>query len=230
MKTILLFQCAASEKGRLADFLAAEGFSVMEGQGGIEPAIHLSDVVVLDVTKDPFARLRLFQRIRDERDDIPIVVLADAETRADRLLGFRLGYDDYVKKPIRSEALKLRLQMALRRSARQGDRVRVLRWRGLIVDFDCCEARIEGERVHLTKKEFKLLRALCERNGKVVSRCELLARVWGSASRNARVVDTHIAQLRAKLEDDSSGLTMIQTIHGIGYRIRVLSGALRQTS
>jgi DNA-binding response OmpR family regulator len=160
--------------------------------------------------------VRLLARARAGADDTPVLMLTAKAREADRVEGLEVGADDYLVKPFSHAELVARLRALLRRSG-----VRRARALGdLEVDDDAGEARLRGERLDLTRREFELLACLVANAGRVLSRGELLDKVWGvEFSGTERTVDQHVAQLRARL-----GPGWIETVRGRGYRMSRAGG------
>jgi len=152
-----------------------------------------------------------------EKSSIPIIILTAKDDEVDKVVGFELGADDYVTKPFSVRELILRIKAVLKRGINKSDSIEIQRQFGdLSIDVDSHEVFVNEEQVVLTALEFRLLFQLVERRGRVQSRDQLLADVWGySSSVTTRTVDTHIKRLREKL--GSMG-KYVQTIRGVGYK------------
>ena len=152
-----------------------------------------------------------------QTETIPVIILTAKDDEVDKLVGFELGADDYVTKPFSVKELILRIKAVLKRGNKKKDLVEVERQFGdLVIDVDSHEVHVDSEQIILTALEFRLLRELVDKRGRVQSRDQLLTEVWGySAEVTTRTVDTHIKRLREKL--GSMG-KYIQTIRGIGYK------------
>ena len=148
---------------------------------------------------------------------MPVIILTAKDDEVDKVVGFELGGDDYVTKPFSVRELILRVKAVLKRGERKSDNMEVQRQFGeLKIDVDSHEVFVNDEQVSLTALEFKLLRQLVDRRGRVQSRDQLLSDVWGySSDVTTRTVDTHIKRLREKL--GSMG-KYVQTIRGVGYK------------
>jgi two-component system alkaline phosphatase synthesis response regulator PhoP len=175
------------------------------------------DLILLDVMlpgKDGFAVCR---ELRRSRVRTPIILLTARSHEAEKVLGLELGADDYVTKPFSPVELRARIKAALRR--REGETHEVFRFGNMEVDFDRLEVRREGKPLDLTPIEFKLLVAFVHSRGSVLSRQQLLDRVWGHSTYvSERVVDTHIGNLRKKIERDPEQPVFVTSIRGFGYR------------
>ncbi|MDQ6893253.1 MAG: response regulator transcription factor [Acidobacteriota bacterium] len=175
------------------------------------------DLVILDLNLPDIDGLALCRELRraDETRRIPIIMLTARVEERDKLLGFEIGADDYITKPFSMRELLARVHAHLRRvAAFETSEDEVFDDGALHVDRARFEARVGGERVHLTKKEFDLLWLLIRNRGRVVTRDAILARLWDyDAEVETRTVDVHIRSLRRKLGDER-----IETVVGLGYR------------
>jgi DNA-binding response OmpR family regulator len=211
----------------LADNLRFEGYDVITASDG-ETGYRLQkerkpDLIVLDLMLPRMSGFELCRKLRSEGIQTPILMLTARSEEPDRVLGLDLGADDYVTKPFSVRELMARVRALLRRSqlGPEGtpDLPDDLRFGEVRVDFRSYEARLNGEPVEMTRKEFAVLRFLASRAGQVVTRDDLLNEVWGCESYpSSRTVDNHVAGLRAKLERDSSQPGHIKTVHGVGYK------------
>ena len=201
--------------------LLLEGYDV-EIAGNGELAIERAgqgtiDLVLLDVMlpdKDGFAVCRELRRAGRR---MPIIVLTARAHEAEKVLGFELGADDYVTKPFSPMELRARIKAALRRSATATPQV--YRFADFEVDFSRFELRKSGKAVDLTPIEFKLLAAFVQNRRSVLSRQQLLDQVWGrSVFVTDRVVDTHVGNLRRKVEVDPDKPLFVVSVRGVGYR------------
>jgi DNA-binding response OmpR family regulator len=207
----------------VADNLKFEAYEVVTAMDG-ETAYTLQrsqrpDVIVLDLMLPRMSGLELCRRLRTEDVQVPVLMLTARGKEADRVLGLDLGADDYLCKPFSMPELMARIRALLRRTSSASDLPATLRFGEVDIDFRKHAARRLGKPVEMTRKEFALLRFLASREETVVTRDELLNKVWGfEAYPLTRTVDNHIASLRAKLEADPSRPAYIQTVHGVGYR------------
>ena len=206
----------------LADNLRFESHEVLTATDG-ETGYRLTreknpDVIVLDLMLPRMSGYEVCRKLRSEGVQTPILMLTARGEEADRILGLDLGADDYLTKPFSVRELLARIRAVLRRSHPLKTMPDELTFADVAIDFRKYEAR-KGERVlDLTRKEFGILRLLASRAGDVVTRDDLLNEVWGyESSPTTRTVDTHVASLRAKLEDDPAR-PRLQTVHGVGYK------------
>ncbi len=232
----------------LRNNLEIEGYEVLlatDGQSGLDSArTNHPDLILLDLTLPELNGYRVLQALRREDNTTPVLILTARGTETDKVLGFRLGADDYVTKPFgvlellaRVEALLRRTGIPNRRSnegAQASDappiepsipaRDSVRCFGSIAVDVSSRTCEKGGEVVALTPKEFDLLVALIERDGAVASRTDLLREVWGHrAEVMSRTVDTHMFELRRKLEEDPASPIHLLTVHKAGYRLRRLA-------
>ncbi|OEU88660.1 XRE family transcriptional regulator [Streptomyces abyssalis] len=199
-------------------YLVREGFTVMTESSG-EAALaaarrHRPVAVVLDIMLPDMEGTEVCRRLRSEEDWTPVLFLTARDEEVDRLLGLELGADDYITKPFSPRELVARVRVVLRRAS--GTVAESVRCVGpLKVDVPRRRASVGDERIELTATEFDLLAHLMTRPGRVCTRSDLLAAVWGHRSdAGARTVDVHIAQLRAKLGPAAG---TIRTTRGVGY-------------
>ncbi|RJQ75376.1 DNA-binding response regulator [Pseudonocardiaceae bacterium YIM PH 21723] len=204
--------------------LTDEGYAVTCVGTGEEAMVHIAaglpeiDVVLLDVMLPDIDGLTLCRRIR-EQGDVPVIMVTALSDTKDVIAGLECGADDYVSKPVDAGELSARIKAVLRRA-------------GTVVDPDSLivgdielytdqgRAFRAGAEIQLTKTEFRLLRELALARGNVVSREELLERVWESDYfDDSRLLDVHIRRLRRKVEDDPGQPTHVLTVRGFGYRV-----------
>lgn len=197
-----------------------------DGRAGLDAVRDLDpELVILDLMLPELDGYRVLQAMRAEGRQMPVLVLTARGEEADKVLGFRLGADDYVTKPFGVLELLARVDALLRRAGRSpaDGSPEDARERFGPVELDPAARCVyrEGQEVPLTPKEFDLLLALIRRRGAVASRLTLMREVWGHrAAVASRTVDTHIAELRRKLEEEPSDPRYILTVHKAGYRLR----------
>lgn len=228
MSRILVVEDNANLAYGLATSLELEGHTVIVAQTGPdglrEARDSRPDLMILDLMLPEMDGYRVLKSLRDDGIDTPVIFLTARGEEADKVLGFRLGADDYVTKPFGLLELLARVEAHLRRSAKPehpglaSDSVE--RFGDVEIDPSSRTAHLRGELVPLTPKEFDLLIALLRRNGAVAPRLELLQEVWGHrAPVMTRTVDMHVAELRRKLEDNPSEPRHILTVWKVGYRL-----------
>lgn len=207
----------------VADNLRFDNYDVLTAMDG-ETAYALQqaqpvDLIVLDLMLPRLSGRELCRRLRMEDVQVPVLVLTARGEEADRVAGLDMGADDYVVKPFSVPELMARIRALLRRASQASSQPAVLKFGQVEVDFRRYVASRSGQTIDLTRKEFAVLRFLASREDAVVTRDELLNKVWGlDAFPVTRTVDNHIASLRAKLETDPGRPVHIQTVHGVGYK------------
>ncbi|HEX6788905.1 MAG TPA: response regulator transcription factor [Gaiellaceae bacterium] len=205
--------------------LRREGFDVDEerdGTAALEAARAKSyDIVILDIMLPGVSGTDICRELRSE-SDVPILMLTARDAEIDRVLGLELGADDYVTKPFSTAELLSRVRAILRRReldrANGGATLRNLG--GLQIDLSRHEVRVDGDRVHLTLSEFKVLALLAEQPDAVVSRKELMQHLWASEHvGDEHACEVHISNLRRKIERDPSQPRRLVTVRGMGYKL-----------
>ena len=197
---------------------AYDGEMAWERVKGAKP-----DLVVLDLMIPGISGLEVCRLIRRNAatQGLPIIMLTAKSDPVDRILGLELGADDYITKPFSVRELIARIRAVLRRfeKGQAMDSPEVFTFRGLHIDFQSCTVAVDGERVELSAREFKLLKFLAGHPGRVYSRDQLLDRVWGDeAFVEPRTVDVHISRLRAAIEPGRENPRYILTVRGMGYK------------
>ncbi|MEO1021163.1 MAG: response regulator transcription factor [Bacteroidota bacterium] len=208
----------------LSDRFQEEGYTVdtaKEGETGfLKASVGTYDVIILDIMLPKKNGLDICRDLRGKGIQTPIIMLTAKGQTIDKVLGLKLGADDYLQKPFEMMELLVRIEVQLRKkktSTRQ--RVESYQFSDINVDFKKGEVNKGGETITLSAKEFQLLRFLIEHQGVVLSRDQLLNEVWGyDALPSTRTVDVHIAWLRQKLEPEHRYPKHILTVHGFGYK------------
>ena len=203
--------------------ISREGYEVISASSLSEARQNLESssfsLLLLDLMLPDGSGLDLFRELKQDKSksSMPVIILTAKDDEVDKVVGFELGADDYVTKPFSVRELILRVKAVLKRGVSKSDNVEVQRQFGeLKIDVDSHEVFVNDEPISLTALEFKLLRQLVDRRGRVQSRDQLLSDVWGySSDVTTRTVDTHIKRLREKLGDMGK---YIQTIRGVGYK------------
>jgi two-component system phosphate regulon response regulator PhoB len=202
--------------------LTEAGYRVSTARSGSEALASLQhsppDLVVLDLMLPDIPGTEVCRRVRSDSRlaHTPIIMLTAKAEEVDRVVGFELGADDYVTKPFSPRELTLRVKAVLRRGAETEQEERPLEHGALRVEPDTHRCLLDGEPVHLTLREFELLRSLMQRPGRVLTRERLLDEVWGrDITVTLRTVDTHLKRLREKLGEAGN---LIETVRGVGYR------------
>jgi DNA-binding response OmpR family regulator len=225
-RTVLIVEDDKAMSVALRDGLASEGFKVVcaaNGEDGLSLAVASKPaLVILDVMLPRLNGLDVCRRLRAAGRDVPIIMLTARGQEADRVLGLRLGADDYITKPFSFLELVARVEAVLRRGPGRGqastDR-EDFEFGDVRIDFRHHVATKNGVPVVLSAREFLLMAYLVANRGAVVTRDQLLDAVWGYDSMPfTRTVDTHVAKLRKKIEDDPANPRYLITFHGVGYK------------
>ena len=223
-KTILIVEDDMGIRVILQDTLASQGYDVKtaeDGIKGLELAKQLRpDLVILDVMLPMMDGYEICKRIRMEGITSPVMMLTVKDEEVDKVLGLELGADDYMTKPFSVKELCARVKAHLRRVEDYQNEMSVYRFDNIELDFKKFEARKDGKDLGLTPLELKILKILIARKGQVITRDEFLDHVWGvdNLSVSHRTVDSHVAHIRKKVEDDPSKPQYIRSVHSIGYK------------
>ncbi len=221
---ILLVEDEAGLILTLTDRLSSEGFDVRsatDGERGLSDALAESfDLIILDVMLPKRNGLDVCRDLRQKNVHTPILMLTAKGETLDKVLGLKLGADDYLTKPFEMLELLARIEALMRRSTNtNGNATDAFRFGDVSVDFRRAEVSKNNQPVELSAIEFKLLQFLIENRGAVHSRDKLLDAVWGyDAMPTTHTVDVHVAWLRQKLEANPKHPQFIQTVHGLGYK------------
>ena len=222
MKTILVVDDELKITRLLRDYLQQAGFRVVtasDGPGALASArTERPDLIVLDLGLPGLDGLDVTRTLR-KSSDVPIIMLTARAEEADQLIGLELGADDYITKPFSPRALVARVRALLRRA--RGDLLQeeILRSGKLELDLKRMEVKLSGEIIHLTRSEYTLLETLVKHEGQPLSREQLLEHLHGVAFGGVdRSVDSHIKNLRKKIEPDPTESICIQTVYGYGYK------------
>jgi two-component system response regulator CpxR len=205
----------------LGDYFVADRLELVvsaSGEDGLQRvAAENFDLLILDIMLPGLSGLEVLQRIR-RGSDVPIIMLTARGDDVDRIIGLEFGADDYLPKPFNPRELVARIKAILRRSQRNGGDVTRLELGGIELDLRTHRVTVGGNDVRVTGTEFEILRSLLETPGKVVSKEQLSERALGRRLMPYdRSIDTHISNLRGKLERSGSRETTIQNQRGVGY-------------
>ena len=208
----------------LADLLSAEGYlveAVRDGLSGLAKAgSEPFDLLILDVMLPGKNGLEVCRELRQQGNDVAILMLTAKTQLVDRVVGLKLGADDYVTKPFEPAELLARIEALLRRIKKENVApVSRYAFDGIEIDFEQGRAQKNGNAIDLAMKELELLRYLIDHRGKTIPREELLESVWQyQPGVSSRTIDVHVAWLRQKLEDTPQHPKHIHTVRGVGYR------------
>jgi DNA-binding response OmpR family regulator len=222
-QTILIVDDEKRLVSLVESYLAQEGYRVVTAYNGREALAVASkekpDLIVLDVMM-PEMNGYDFMRAHRSQNDTPIIMLTAKVEDDDKILGLELGADDYVVKPFKPRELMARVRNVLRRAGKTSPIGKTLKVADIILDRDSREVLVGERSVDLTPSEFDLLAALMTTPGRVFSRLDLLDVIQGVRYEGyERTIDTHVKNLRAKLEDDPRKPRHIETVYGVGYRL-----------
>jgi two-component system alkaline phosphatase synthesis response regulator PhoP len=224
-KRLLLVEDEPGLQLALSDRLAAEGFAVETAGDGHAAIARASgepfDVIVLDVMLPGRDGFDVAKTLRQQGVQTPILMLTARSQVVDRVVGLKLGADDYLTKPFETIELLARIEALMRRAPSKAGGVTLERYQfgDINVDVRKTEVTSKGELLELSAKEFQLLRYFIEHRGATLSRDVLLHEVWGyNSAPSTRTVDVHVAWLRQKLEPNPRVPQYILTVHGMGYK------------
>jgi len=223
MTRILVVEDEASFSEALVFLLQKEGFEVTVADTGTKAVAEFdhsgADLILLDLMLPGLSGTEVCRQIR-ARSSVPIIMLTAKDSEIDKVVGLELGADDYVTKPYSSRELTARIRAVLRR---QGDFEEtddgVIEVAGVRMDTERHEVSVNGERIQLPLKEFELLEILLRNAGRVLTRIQLIDRVWGSDYvGDTKTLDVHVKRLRSKIEKDPANPIHLITLRGLGYK------------
>lgn len=223
-QTILIVDDERRMVSLLQSYLQQEGYHVATAYNGSE-ALAVAraenpDLVVLDIMMPEMNGYEFMRAHRAERDT-PIIMLTAKVEDEDKIIGLELGADDYVTKPFKPRELMARVRNVLRRAGKNEPKGQALKVHDISLDRDTREVTVDGRGIDLTPSEFDLLAALMTSPGRVFSRLDLLDVIQGVRYEGyERTIDTHIKNLRAKLEENPRKPDHIETVYGVGYRLK----------
>ncbi len=223
MKTVLVVDDEPRIVDLARDYLEHAGFAVLtagDGRSGLTAArTRHPDLVVLDLALPGMDGLVVARALRRD-SEVPIVMLTARDDELDRILGLELGADDYVTKPFSPRELVARVRAVLRRTERPVEAADVIRAGDLTLDVPRMRVDVAGHAAELTATEFALLAALARQPGRIFTRSQLLDAVHGIAFESyERAIDTHVKNLRRKIEPEPRQPRYILTVYGVGYRL-----------
>jgi two-component system alkaline phosphatase synthesis response regulator PhoP len=223
-KTILMVDDQMSVRTLVREYLTEEGYRVVVASNGKE-ALYAArqqkpDLILLDIMMPEMGGYD-FIRAHRKKHNTPIILLTAKLDETDKVLGLELGADDYVTKPFGMRELVARIRAVLRRAEQQAVQADVLRVGDLMLDREAWKVEVAGAPVDLTPSEFKLLETLMASPGRVFSRLDLLEVLQGVALEGVEgTINVHVRNLRAKIEPDPKHPRYIETVFGVGYRLR----------
>jgi two-component system alkaline phosphatase synthesis response regulator PhoP len=223
-KKILVVEDEPGIRLSLVDELETTGYQIFTAGDG-ETALALAgrekpDLILLDLMLPVLDGYEVCKTLRMQGDRTPIIMLTVKDKEIDKVLGLELGADDYMTKPFSLRELTARVKALFRRTEERSAGLESFRFGGIELDFKKFEASKKGKKLDLTPLEFHMLKLLVERKGEVLRRDDFLDGIWGedNVSVSSRTVDSHIANIRKKIEDDPSNPRHILSIRGVGYK------------
>jgi two-component system response regulator RegX3 len=223
MTRILIVEDEESFSDPLSYLLSKEGYEVSVADNGNDALVEFdstgADLVLLDLMLPGLSGVDVCRALR-QRSNVPVIMLTAKDSEVDKVVGLELGADDYVTKPYSSRELLARIKAVLRRLAEPEELVPTTLEAGPVrMDVERHVVTVRGEQVSMPLKEFELLELLLRNSGRVLTRGQLIDRVWGSDYvGDTKTLDVHIKRLRAKVEPDPSAPAHILTVRGLGYK------------
>lgn len=219
MQKILIVEDDLAIQALLHDFIQEAGYEVILASDGVEALSLFSeqdfDLILLDIMLPKIDGYGVCEVMR-KKSDVPIVMLTALDGEQNQIKGLDLQVDDYITKPFSMPILIRKIAAVLRRTSKQGEPSRTISYKNLMLDLEAYRAYIENDAVDLTPREFEILRELLTHQGKILTRQNLLQMLWKyEFFGDERIIDTHIKNLRKKLDRAD----YIETIRGVGYRI-----------
>ncbi len=222
MTVVLLVEDEDSYREALGYMLEREGFEVVTAANGTDGLAaferHGADLVLLDLMMPGLSGTEVCRRLR-QRSSVPIIMVTARDSEIDKVVGLELGADDYVTKPFSHRELVARIRAVLRRGQEIDLLPDVLEAGGVRMDVERHEVWVDGEPVRLALKEFELLEMLLRNAGRVLTRGQLIDRIWGADYvGDTKTLDVHVKRLRAKIEADPANPAVLVTVRGLGYK------------
>lgn len=223
VKTILVIEDDISILRGLKDTLTFEGYKVLtssNGNDGLNIAIENQiDMLLLDIMLPGMNGYEICRKLKNEKPDLPIIMITARGTEIDKITGLDFGADDYVTKPFSIPELLARVRAVFRRTQENNQDLEKYAFGGVTINFIKFQAFVNNEEVKLSSREFAIMKYLIEHEGDVIHRYELLDKVWGyDVTPTTRTVDNYILDLRKKLEEHPSSPKHIISIRGVGYK------------
>ncbi len=223
MARILIIEDEESYREALSFMLGKEGFEVVTASDGTQGIALFdaqgADLVVLDLMMPGISGLEVCRQLR-ARSGVPIVMVTARDAEVDKVVGLEIGADDYVTKPFSHRELVARIRAVLRRGQEQAVLLPdVVEVGGVRLDVERHQVVVDGNDVHLALREFELLELLLRNAGRVMTRGQLIDRIWGSNYvGDTKTLDVHVKRLRAKVEQDPAEPRRLVTVRGLGYK------------
>ncbi len=226
MTRVLVVEDEVNLREPLVYLLQKEGYDVVEAEdGNVALALfqsHNPDLILLDLMLPGLSGNEVCRQIRTS-SEVPIIMLTAKDAEIDKVVGLELGADDYVTKPYSTRELLARMKAVLRRGrevvhAEQG----MLRAGPVVMDIERHTVTVDGTQIQMPLKEFELLELLMENVNRVLTRGQIIDRVWGSNYfGDTKTLDVHVKRIRSKIEEDPSRPKLLQTVRGLGYKFEI---------
>ncbi|RCK70674.1 MULTISPECIES: response regulator transcription factor [Desertihabitans] len=222
MTRVLVVEDEDSYREALAFMLRKEGFEVVEAADGTAGLAEYdrvgADIVLLDLMMPGLPGTEVCRQLR-ARGPVPVIMVTARDTEVDKVVGLELGADDYVTKPFSHRELVARIRAVLRRGQDVELLPDVVEAGGVRMDVERHEVSVQGQRVKLALKEFELLEMLLRNSGRVMTRGQLIDRIWGADYvGDTKTLDVHVKRLRSKVEQDPANPVHLITVRGLGYK------------
>ena len=223
VKTILIIEDDVSILRGLKDNLTFEGYDVLtssDGDKGLQMAIENQiNMLLLDIMLPGINGYDICRRLKEEKPDLPIIMITARGTEIDKITGLDFGADDYITKPFSIPELLARVRAVFRRTLNSTKDIVKYSFGNVTLDFKKFQAFVNNQEIKLSSKEFAIMKFLIEYEGEVIHRHDLLDKVWGyDVTPSTRTVDNYILDLRKKIEKDSTNPKYIISIRGAGYK------------
>jgi two-component system, OmpR family, response regulator RegX3 len=222
MSRVLVVEDEESYREVLSYMLSKEGFEVIEAPDGATGIAqfdrHGADIVLLDLMMPGLSGTEVCRQLR-LRGPVPVIMVTARDSEVDKVVGLELGADDYVTKPFSHRELVARIRAVLRRGNETELVPDVIEAGGVRMDVERHEVSVKGVRIKLALKEFELLEMLLRNAGRVLTRTQLIDRIWGADYvGDTKTLDVHIKRLRTKIEPDPANPRYLITVRGLGYK------------
>ena len=226
MARVLVVEDERNLREPLVYLLQKEGYDVIEAEDGNSAVKNFNtlgaDLILLDLMLPGLSGNEVCRIIRAD-SQVPIIMLTAKDTEIDKVVGLEIGADDYVTKPYSTRELLARMKAVLRRGAEpQANEGGILRAGPVVMDLERHTVTVHGEKVQMPLKEFELLELLMENVNRVLTRGQIIDRVWGSNYfGDTKTLDVHVKRVRSKIEDDPARPRHLVTVRGLGYKFEV---------
>jgi two-component system response regulator RegX3 len=223
MTRVLVVEDEESYREALVYMLSKEGFDVVEAADGAAGLVEYdrvgADIVLLDLMMPGLPGNEVYRQLR-QRGPVPVIMVTARDSEIDRVVGLELGADDYVTKPFSHRELVARIRAVLRRGQDTELLPDIVEAAGVRMDVERHEVSVNGERIRLALKEFELLEMLLRNAGRVMTRGQLIDRIWGADYvGDTKTLDVHVKRLRTKIEPDPANPRYLITVRGLGYKL-----------